>query len=86
MAKEVTLQPKDILAKLGVKDLAEGEKILDTCLKLLVYLKPGDKLRVGGVTYSKLDVDTIYVESKILPRVIHDTLQKKRIIRVPSGG
>jgi len=81
--ENVVLQPSEIFKMLKIKDTDEAEKVLDTALKLLVYLKPGDKIKVGGVTYTKLDMDTVHLGVKVSAEEIADTLDQKKVIRIP---
>jgi len=83
MSEKTVLQPTEIFRMLKIRDTEEAGKILDTSLKLLLYLKPGDKIKVGGVTYTKLDGDTVHIDVKVSSEEIADTLDRKRIIRVP---
>jgi hypothetical protein len=82
--EETVLQPSDIFRMMKLRHDKNAEDVLDTALKLLVYLKPGDKLKSGGVVYSKLSADLVHIGVKVSPMEIADTLEKRRIIRVPT--
>lgn len=77
-----TLQPGDIFKKLGVPHTDTNTRILELSLKLLVYLQAGEKLRVGGITYSKLDGDTVHIGVRVNPSDVSDALASKRNIRI----
>jgi hypothetical protein len=81
--KENIIQPSNIFKMLKIKNMEEASKVLDTAFKLLVYLKPGDELKCGGVTFAKLDTDLIHVQTKVSAEEIADTLSQKQIIRIP---
>jgi hypothetical protein len=84
MSEKTTLQPSEIFRKLKIKHTDEAERLLDTILKLLVYMKPGDKLKTGGITYTKLDADTVHLGVRVSAEEIADTLERKKVIRIPT--
>lgn len=77
-----TLQPADVFKKLGVAHTDDHTHILDLSLRFLVYLRDGEKLRVGGITYTKLDEHTVHIGNKINAADVSDALASKRNIRI----
>lgn len=86
MSEVTVLQPQQIFSmfKIKVQSLEEAERILDVALKLLVYLNPGDKLKSGGITYTKISEDLVHVDVKVKAEEIGDLLERKKVIRVAT--
>jgi hypothetical protein len=78
------MQPSEIFRSLKIRNTDEAERILDVSLKLIAYMKPGDKIKVGGITYTKLDYDTVHVGVRVNAEEIADTLDRKKVIRIPT--
>lgn len=85
MNKTITniIQPESLYKILNVKNLEDAEKVLNTSLSFLLYLKIGDALVTATATFNKIDHDLIQIETCLDPDFIADELLRKRIIKFP---
>lgn len=80
--QQTIIQPAEIFARLNIEHTESHEKVLEMAFAFLVYLKPGEALKVGGISFRKLDEDTINLDIKVTPADVSDALASKRSIRI----
>ena len=77
------LQPSDLFELLRVKNTKETEKVLSFTINFLSYMRVGDILQTSLTTFEKVGDDLLYIDTKLNPNAVIDSLNKGRIINLP---
>jgi hypothetical protein len=80
---KVTLQPKDLVKRLVLKDEEEGVKAMNLFASFLAYMEPGDVLQTSLIDFVKIDTELMQIKTKIDEVEILDALHKNKLIRIP---
>jgi len=75
-------QKTDLLKKLKIKDIEDGEKIFDFIIDFLIYMPAGDVLVTSSADFVKIDDQFINIISKTKETSIIDSLSVSRIIKI----
>jgi len=78
------VHPQELFAMLNIKDFDSARKALITGFDFLIYMNPGDQLVMNNATFHKLDNDLFQVESNINSENVVDSLEKRKIVRIPG--
>ena len=77
------IQPQQLCKLLGVKNVVEADKVLSLAYAFLVYMNPGDVLETSDIRLEKISKDLIHVDSDHDLVQVVDSLEKKRVLRMP---
>lgn len=86
-ANKVTLQLADLFKMLEIEQTPEVERLAQTLLNFLVYMKPGDRLSTPWCAFEKCGTDLIYLtvaRQKAMTAAAADALDAKAIIHLPT--
>lgn len=78
-----TIQPQHLCKLLGVKHVKEADRVLSLAYAFLAYMNPGDELITSDIKFTKISKDLIHVESDYDLTQVVDSLEKKRVLRIP---
>jgi hypothetical protein len=76
-------QPQEFFDLLGVKNIDEGQKVLNAAFNLIAYLKPGDSVQTSTVTITRVQDDLYHVDVRMDKKIVYDEVVKNKVIKLP---
>ena len=77
------IQPHDLFEMHNIKNQVDAEKVLSSAFNILVYLRVGDAMETSALRFTKVADDLLQIESILELEMLVDTLQQRRIIKLP---
>ena len=67
----------------NIKNQVDAVKVLSSAFNILVYLRVGDAMETSALRFTKVADDLLQIESILELEMLVDTLQQRRIIKLP---